>query len=115
MLLYSEAMAPKCSPSAGHHSIASASSGGKHPPGLAANSSHIISDGAHLTDEIALTLVECREILEEATAKEEQAQTQEQINVLKAMITDMDQKPEKSRIREMAKLSNVPRKTQIRT
>ena len=73
-------MAPKCSPSAGHHSIASASSGGKHPPGLAANSSHIISDGAHLTDEIALTLVECREILEEATAKEEQAQTQEQIN-----------------------------------
>ena len=110
MLLYSEAMAPKCSPSAGHHSIASASSGGKHPPGLAANSSHIISDGAHLTDEIALTLVECREILEEATAKEEQAQTQEQINVLKAMITDMDQKPKKPRIREMAKLLNVPQK-----
>ena len=77
---------------------------------MAANSSHIISDGAHLTDEIALTLVECREILEEATAKEEQAQTQEQINALKAMITDMDQKPEKSRIREMAKLLNVPQK-----
>ena len=77
---------------------------------MAANSSHIISDGAHLTDEIALTLVECREILEEATAKEEQAQTQEQINALKAMITDMDQKPQKSRIREMAKLLNVPQK-----
>jgi len=79
---------------------------------MAANSSHIISDGAHLTDEIALTLVECREILEEATAKEEQAQTQEQINALKAMITDMDQKPQKSRIREMAKLLNVPQQKQ---
>ena len=40
VLLYSEAMAPKrkggsgkCSPSAGHHSAASASSGGKHPTG----------------------------------------------------------------------------------
>ena len=82
---------------------------------MAANSSYIISDGAHLTDGIALTLVECREILEEATAKEEQAQTQEQTNALKAMITDMDQKPQKSRIREMAKLLNVPQETNIRT
>ena len=50
----------------------------------------------------------------EATAKEEQAQTQEQINALKAMITDMDQKPQKPRIREMAKLLNVPQKKKQR-
>ena len=90
------------------HASASDSSDGVH---LAESfAPRLISDGAHLIDDIALTLVECREILEEATAKEEQAQTQEQINALKAMITDMDQKPQKLRIREMAKLLNVPQK-----
>ena len=61
VLLYSEAMAPKrkggsgkCSPSAGHHSAASASSGGKHPTGLVTSSGGKHSTGPFVKKRLRL-------------------------------------------------------------
>ena len=61
MLLYSEAMAPKrkggsgkCSPSAGHHSAASASNGGKHPTGLVTSSGGEHSTGPFVKKRLRL-------------------------------------------------------------
>ena len=61
MLVYSEAMAPKrkggsgkCSPTAGHHSAASASSGGKHPTGLVTSSGGKHSTGPFVKKRLRL-------------------------------------------------------------
>ena len=61
MLLYSEAMAlkrkggsGKCSPSAGHHSAASASSGDKHPTGLVTSSGGKHSTGPFVKKRLRL-------------------------------------------------------------